>query len=397
MFVIQSTYTNKLTFDTVVANSGLQNALHKLPVDICQELTDAGLRGMGGAGFPTGVKWKTALEHPSSTKYIVCNADEGEPGTFKDRVIIDKYATLVLEGLTIGAKAIGARHGFIYLRWEYSFLKDVLEKQIQQRVEANLLGKNIQNIQGFDFNIEVRLGAGAYVCGEETALINSLEGKRGEPRIRPPFPVHVGYEQAPTVVNNVATLAWVTTILSKGSAWFRSFGTKTCPGLNILSISGDCKRPGVYEVPMGISITQILTTAQSDINTTKAVILGGASGVCVSKSEFNRTIAYDDIFTTGAVVVLNNQRDLLEAVEKCIEFFIEESCGKCTPCRLGLVQILKQVKNLRAKRANKQNLADMLALAKTIEIGSCCGLGQSSTKMLRTIINGFKEEIALLN
>ncbi len=391
------TYTSKLSFDTIVANSGLKNALTKSSSDICQELLDAGLRGMGGAGFPTGLKWKTALEASSDFKYIVCNADEGEPGTFKDRIILDKYADLVLEGLTIGAKAIGAKQGFIYLRWEYTFLKEHLEKQIKKRHAENLLGKNILQVKGFNFDIEVRMGAGAYVCGEETALINSLEGKRGEPRNRPPFPVEAGYEQHPTVVNNVATLAWATSILSKGSAWFKSYGTKSCPGLDVLSISGDCNRPGVYEFPMGVSIKEIIESAQADINTTKAVILGGASGVCVSKAEFHRTIAYDDIFDTGAVVILNDQRDMLDIAENCLEFFVEESCGKCTLCRVGLPKILAGMHKLKHKKCSAKALEEMMSLAKSIELGSVCGLGQASTKVFKSIINNFKTEIKLSN
>ncbi|MCX5647461.1 MAG: hypothetical protein NTZ17_22690 [Phycisphaerae bacterium] len=256
--MIAKTLQGSLTFSTIEPGSGLASALARPAADALGRINASGLRGRGGAGFPTSLKWELAAKSPGDRKYVICNADEGEPGTFKDRVILSEFADLVFEGMTIGALVIGAQRGIVYLRAEYTYLRPHLEAVLQRRREQNLLGKSVCGREGFDFDIEIRMGAGAYVCGEETALIESLEGQRGEPRNRPPFPIDTGYLGNPTVVNNVETFAWVVCILAKGSKWFKSIGTEKSTGQKLFSISGDCQRPGVYEFPMGITVTQLL-------------------------------------------------------------------------------------------------------------------------------------------
>ena len=246
-----------LTYDTIEPGSGLAVAMKKSRADIIGEISASNLRGRGGAGFPTGTKWNLAAAaqvHDGGFKYVVCNADEGEPGTFKDRVLLLDYADLVFEGMTIAARAIGAARGILYLRAEYQYMCAQLEAVLARRRKAGQLGPNVLGVAGFDFDIEIRMGAGAYVCGEETALIESLEGHRGEPRNRPPFPVDTGFLKQPTVVNNVETLASVTAILARGAAWFKGIGSERSAGFKLFSVSGDCDQPGVYEFPLGITV-----------------------------------------------------------------------------------------------------------------------------------------------
>ena len=281
------TRTGALTFSDIRLGSGLDAALAKRPREVLTQIGRSGLRGRGGAGFPTSLKWSMAAEVDAENKYVVCNADEGEPGTFKDRVILSDFADLIFEGMTIGARVIGARHGIIYLRAEYTYLRPHLEAVLQRRREENLLGKNIRGVEGFDFDIDIHMGAGAYVCGEETAMIESLEGHRGEPRNRPPFPIDTGYLGRPTIVNNVETFAWVVCILARGAEWFKGLGTDKSSGPKLFSVSGDCKLPGVYEFPMGITIAQLLAEVQGE--GAKAVQVGGASGQCVPAAQFART------------------------------------------------------------------------------------------------------------
>ena len=270
----------------------------------------SGLRGRGGAGFPTSLKWELAAKSPGDKKYVVCNADEGEPGTFKDRVILADYADLVFEGMTIAARILGAKQGIMYLRAEYTYLCPHLEAVLEQRRQRNQLGRDIGGESGFDFDIQIAMGSGAYVCGEETALTESLEGQRGEPRNRPPFPIDTGYLGHPTIVNNVETFAWVTCILAKGPEWFKGQGTAKSSGAKLFSVSGDCDRPGVYEFPMGITVTELLLEVGGQ--NAKAVQIGGAAGQCVPAAQFDRTVAYEDIPTGGSVIVFGPQRDMLD-------------------------------------------------------------------------------------
>ncbi|HNQ76109.1 MAG TPA: NAD(P)H-dependent oxidoreductase subunit E, partial [Pseudothauera hydrothermalis] len=293
----------------------------------------AKLRGRGGAGFTTAVKWMACRDAAGADKVVVCNADEGEPGTFKDRVLLASFADLVFEGMTLAAWAVGARQGLLYLRGEYRYLLDGLRATLARRRTAGLLGQGILGEAGFDFDIDIHLGAGAYVCGEETALLESLEGKRGTPRIRPPFPVTHGYLGRPTVVNNVETLAKTTLIALAGGTAFAATGTAQSTGTKLLSISGDCARPGVYEYPFGVSVQRVLEDCgASDV---QAVQVGGASGVTLAGYEFHRRIAFEDVPTAGAFMVFDSSRDMFEVARNFVHFFAHESCGFCTPCRVG--------------------------------------------------------------
>jgi [NiFe] hydrogenase diaphorase moiety large subunit len=276
------TITNDLTFASVPGGEGLKKALALSRVDIIEDVREARLKGRGGAGFPTGVKWNLAAAEQRRPKYVICNADEGEPGTFKDRLILSEFADLVFDGMTIGARAIGASLGLIYLRAEYGYLRAHLEEVVVRRRKEGLLGPNIGGIPGFNFEVLVAMGAGAYICGEETALIESLEGFRGEPRNRPPFPVVSGFLERPSVINNVETLAWVACIFARGVEWFNSVGTQASSGHKLFSISGDCEKPGVYEFPFGLTIGELLEAVGG--TDAKAVQVGGASGRCVPRS-----------------------------------------------------------------------------------------------------------------
>ena len=292
------------TFDSVEPESGLRVALGMSRADIIGEVSACNLRGRGGAGFPTGTKWNLAAAakvKAGGNKYVVCNADEGEPGTFKDRVILADHADMVFEGMTIAARAIGAKIGILYLRSEYVYLRPHLEQVLEKRRHNHLLGTDIGGVAGFDFDIHIHMGAGAYVCGEETALIESLEGHRGEPRNRPPFPVDTGFNGQPTVVNNVETFAWVVCILSRTAQWFKSIGTAKSTGYKLFSVSGDCREPGVYEFPLGITVGELLEKVGGQ--GAKAVQVGGASGHCIPASEFGRRIAFEDISTGGSIIV----------------------------------------------------------------------------------------------
>lgn len=380
-----------LTFSAIPANSGLSAALSKSPAQVLAEIRASGLRGRGGAGFPTNVKWELAGNAPGEDKYVVCNADEGEPGTFKDRVILSDYADLVFEGMTIAAYVLGARTGIIYLRAEYAYLRPQLEAVLQRRRQEHLLGKSIGGREGFDFDIQIHMGSGAYVCGEETALIESLEGQRGEPRNRPPFPIDTGYLGHPTIVNNVETFAWGVTILTRGAAWFRSYGTAKSTGHKLFSISGDCRRPGVYEFPMGITVAELLEKVGGE--GAKAVQVGGASGQCVPASQFDRTIAYEAVPTGGSVIVFGPQRDMLKVAGNFLDFFIDESCGQCTPCREGTPQLRRGVAMLQRGTCSMDHLRELCSLGRTMQLASKCGLGQSAPNAFLSIIEHFQDEI----
>jgi [NiFe] hydrogenase diaphorase moiety large subunit len=393
MFPIDSKRT-PLTFDTIEPGTGLAAALKLSRADIIGEVAASNLRGRGGAGFPTGTKWNLAAAAKvkgDECKYIVCNADEGEPGTFKDRVLLTDYADLVFEGMTIAARAVGALKGILYLRGEYVYLRQHLDEVLSRRRKTNLLGQHIGGVDGFNFYIEIRMGAGAYVCGEETALIESLEGHRGEPRNRPPFPVDTGFMKQPTVVNNVETLASVTAILAKGAAWFKSFGTERSAGFKLFSISGDCDNPGVYEFPLGVTIAELLEKVGG--TNAKAVQIGGASGVCVPAAGFGRKIAFEDVATGGSIIVFGPGRDMLHVAKNFMEFFVEESCGQCTPCRAGNAKLLDGIEKLEAGNCSTAYLRDLLALCETMQLASKCGLGQSSPNAFLSIVNNFQDEI----
>lgn len=389
--MMTATKTGSLTFGEIEPGSGLKVALAGPAANIRSQVAASGLRGRGGAGFPTSLKWELAAKAEGDVKYVICNADEGEPGTFKDRVILTDYADLVFEGMTIAALAIGARHGIVYLRAEYTYLREHLQAVLARRREQGLLGENVGGRQGLTFDIEIRMGAGAYVCGEETALIESLEGQRGEPRNRPPFPIDTGYLDNPTIVNNVETFAWVVCILARGAKWFKSVGTKQSTGGKLFSVSGDCRQPGVHEFPMGITVAELLAEVGGE--EAKAVQIGGAAGECIPAAQFDRAIAYEDVATGGSIIVFGRHRDMLEVAANFLEFFVDESCGQCTPCREGGPKLLEGVKLLQRGQCSMTYLKELCSLGETMQLASKCGLGQSAPNALLSIVEHFQEEI----
>ncbi|SEH25339.1 NAD(P)H-dependent oxidoreductase subunit E [Magnetospirillum fulvum] len=388
---VGETYANTLNYTNHEINSGLQRAVSVSPSEVIAELTVSGLRGRGGAGFPTGIKWNLASKAKGDCKYIICNADEGEPGTFKDRIILGKYADMVFEGMTIAAYSIGAREGVVYLRWEYTHLKPHLEAVLEARRKSNLLGADILCQKGFCFDIRIHMGAGAYVCGEETALIESLEGRRGEPRNRPPYPAERGLHGQPTVVNNVETLATLSCIISRGAKWFSSMGTERSKGFKLFSVSGDCSRPGVYELPWGITVDQLLETVGGQ--GAKAVQIGGYTGQLVPARQFDRRLAYEDLGIGGSIIVYSAERDMLEVAENYLEFFVEESCGQCTTCRVGNQKLLEGIRLLQQGKCSNRYLNDLISLSETVKLASKCGLGQASPNVVIALNAHFKEEI----
>lgn len=343
---------------------------------ILSELEASGLRGRGGAGFRAALKWRFCRDAAADERVVVCNADEGEPGTFKDRVLLQAYADRLFEGMTLCAGVIGASRGFLYLRAEYFYLLEDLQQELQRRRDTNLLGEAILGQAGFDFDVEIHLGAGAYICGEESALIESLEGKRGIPRIRPPFPVTEGYRGRPTVVNNVETLIAAAMIAVHGAGWFRSRGTDDSAGTKLLSISGDCARPGVYEYTYGVSIEAILHDCGA--RDVQAVQVAGPAGQCVPPSEFHRRIAFEDLSTGGSMMIFNQQRNLLNAVENFADFFVHESCGLCTPCRVGTTLLQKRLRKVVRGHATSEDLAMMRTIGSVVRESSHCGLGMTA-------------------
>lgn len=378
-------------FSKYTRGEGIKKLLSTSREEILFELRDARLKGRGGAGFSTATKWNIVAAAKSDEKYIICNADEGEPGTFKDRVLLLEYPELVFDGMVIAGYTLGAKRGIVYLRGEYEYILKPIEDYLEQMRKDNLLGKDILGKKGFEFDITIRLGSGAYVCGEETALIESLEGNRGEARNRPPYPVNTGYLGKPTVVNNVETLASVPHIIVKGGEWFKKFGTDKSTGSKLFSVSGDCLRPGVYELPWGTKISELLDLVGA--RNTKAVQVGGASGTCIPKSQFDRTLAYEDVATGGSIMIFNESRNMLQILKNFMEFFVEESCGQCTPCRIGNVKLLEGVKMIEKGEYTFAYIKQLKELGRTMQVASKCGLGQSSPNSFISILENFKEDI----
>ncbi len=368
--------------------ASLAAAMLRGPQGVIDEVQRAGLRGCGGAGYATASKWQLCRDAPGSAHYVVCNADEGEPGTFKDRVLLSRCADSVIEGMTIAALAVGAGRGFIYLRGEYRYLLEHLQTVLQQRREQGLLGDSIQGQGGFNFDIEIHVGAGAYVCGEESALIESLEGRRGTPRIRPPFPVQRGYLGQPTTVNNVESFCAVTHIVLQGGAWWAAIGTAQSSGTKIHSVSGDCARPGLYEYPYGTRIGHILEACGA--RDTQAVQVGGPSGVCLSAGEFGRHIGFEDVPTAGAFMVFDRSRDMFEVVRNFAQFFAHESCGFCTPCRVGTELVLRRLDKLLRGHGSSQDLDELLELDQLMHATTHCGLGAAACNPLRDCLGKFR-------
>lgn len=384
-----------IIFSAYTPGDGIKKAVSLSREDILFEIKDSKLKGRGGAGFPVSTKWMLAAAAISDEKYVICNADEGEPGTFKDRVLLNEYPELVFDGMVIAGYSIGAKKGIVYLRGEYEHALKSLEEYLQKMRDEKFLGKSILGIRNFDFDIEIFVGSAAYVCGEETALIESLEGHRGEARNRPPYPVNTGFKKKPTVVNNVETLCCIPHIVLKGGNWFKKFGTKESTGTKLFSVSGDCDKPDVYELPWGITINELLKIVGA--RNTKAVQVGGASGQCIPKSQFDRKLAYEDLSTGGSIIIFNESRNMLKVLKNFMEFFVEESCGQCTPCRVGNIKLLEGVNMIEKGEYTFTYLNKLKELGKTMQVASKCGLGQSSPNSFISILENFNDEIFSFN
>jgi [NiFe] hydrogenase diaphorase moiety large subunit len=374
-----------LIFEKVDPKEVLKKAFKMTSDEIIKEMLDSGLKGRGGAGFPTGLKWKYTAAEKEPVKYIVCNADEGEPGTFKDREILDRVSYKVYGGMAIAGKAIGATNGIVYLRGEYRFLLPQLMKELES------FHKMISEI-GYDFKINYCLGSGAYICGEESALFESVEGGRGEPRNKPPYPTTSGVFGKPTSINNVETLVTTMMIIKHGAAKFTELGTKDSRGSKVFSVSGDTPTPGIFELELGMTVQQFVD--EFGDGDTKAVQVGGASGFCVPRKKFQNTIiGFEGVPTGGSMKLFNSSRSMYNVLHNYLDFFAEESCGQCTPCRVGCQQLLKGVEKVKKGEAKSTYLNELIKLADTMKIASKCGLGQSVGNAFRTIVENFREEI----
>ena len=375
-------------WDTYSPGEAIRKAVKMDPGEVITEIKRANLRGRGGAGFPTGLKWEFCSKSQGEQKFVICNADEGEPGTFKDRVILTELPKLVFEGMAVAGYSIGAGGGIIYIRYEYKYLQKYLEKILDELRTEKILGKDAGGRKGFNFDIRIQYGAGAYVCGEESGLLESAEGKRGEPRDRPPFPVDKGYLEQPTIINNVETLCSVVKIIKHGSEWYTSFGTKESSGTKLLSISGDCRFPGVYEIEWGYSIYDIIQmVGATDV---QAIQVGGPSGVLIGPNDFRRKLGYEDLPTGGSIIIFNKSRNLLkDVVLNFMEFFIEESCGSCSICRnLPLILKNKVIKILEGNGV-MQDIEDLSEWSKLCKFNRC-GLGQTAANPIITSLQNFR-------
>lgn len=369
----------------------LEKTIQRPEYEILDELINSGLKGRGGAGFPTGLKWKFTREAQSDEKYVICNADEGEPGTFKDRAILEQVPRKVLSGMAICGKIIGAKQGYIYLRGEYKHLVTRLQEEIR------IFDEHAKNLN-YDFKINIFMGSGAYVCGEETALIESMEGNRGEPRNKPPFPAQRGYKGKPTVVNNVETLVSALTICRIGAEEFKKLGIQDSRGSKLFSISGDTPIPGIYELEFGLKLSDFVD--EFGDGDTKAVQVGGASGFCVPRKKFNETtigfpggLQGDSLPTGGSMMLFNSSRSMYNVLHNYLDFFSEESCGQCTPCRVGCQQLFKGIEAIKKGQKTSDYLKKLLDLTETMRITAKCGLGQSVANSFSSIVGNFREEM----
>jgi NADH-quinone oxidoreductase subunit F len=376
----------------------LRMALSMSPSDIIAELKRSGLRGRGGAGFPLWKKWDFVLSTKADQKYVICNADEGEPGTNKDRVILSGDPHSVLEGMAIAAYTVGADTGILYLRYEYPYLFPILEQAIDNARRMGYLGQNILG-SSFSFDVKVVSGGGAYVCGEETALIESIEGRRGEPRFKPPYPGTSGLYGKPTVVNNVETLANVPMILQKGGEWFSGIGAPHCTGTKVFTLCGNIAQKGVFEYPMGTNLRDIFE-AHGGVKDNKDLLgfmLGGQSGNLINASQIDLSMDIDScqqaesVLGTGTIMVIDDFHDILGIVENIMSFFIEESCGKCTPCREGNIRILEILQRIHSGQGRMEDLELLEDLASTMNVACLCGLGQNSSVAVITSLHNFRD------
>lgn len=387
------------------ANGGyeaVKKALGMKPDDIVTEVKNSGLRGRGGAGFPTGMKWSFIPKNVNKPKYLLCNADEGEPGTFKDRVLLEQMPHMMVEGMIIAAKAIDAHQGYIYIRGEYHLSYDRVQAAVDEAYAAGLLGKNILG-SGFDFELSLYAGAGAYICGEETALINSLEGRRGHPRLKPPFPAVAGLYGCPTVVNNVETFSAVPHIINNGGAWYAKMGTPKSAGTRMFSVSGPVKRPGVYEVELGTPLLYLINDlcgGMKDGHTLKAIIPGGSSVPILTAEEcktanldFESMAEHKTMLGSGAVIVLSDKADLVATTYRLAEFYAHESCGQCTPCREGTHWVKDLLHKINEGHGTKKDLDLILSLSLNMEGGTTiCPLADACVGAVRPTIQKFRHE-----
>jgi NADH-quinone oxidoreductase subunit F/NADP-reducing hydrogenase subunit HndC len=374
------------------------------PEYIISEITNSGLRGRGGAGFPTGLKWEFCRKAKGDIKYVICNADEGDPGAFMDRAVLEGDPHAVIEGMLIAARAIGSEKGFVYVRAEYPIAVDHLKNAISQARELNLLGNNILG-SGFNFDLEIKMGAGAFVCGEETALIASIEGKRGMPRPRPPFPANSGLWDKPTNINNVETLANIPVILSNGSEWYKQLGTKNGTGTKIFALAGKVKNTGLVEVPMGTTLREIIFDIGGGIpgrREFKAAQMGGPSGGCVPAEHLDLPIDYETVKEVGAImgsgglIVMDSDTSMVDISRYFMEFVQEESCGKCVPCRVGTKKMLDILTRITEGNGCRRDIEDLKEMANVTKTASLCGLGQTAPNPVLSTIRYFMNEYEAL-
>ena len=372
----------------------------KKPEDVIQILLDSGLRGRGGAGFPTGLKWKFAAGNDADQKYVCCNADEGDPGAFMDRSILEGDPHAVLEAMAIAGYAIGASQGYIYVRAEYPIAVQRLEIAIEQAREYGLLGKNIFD-SGFDFDIELRLGAGAFVCGEETALMTSIEGNRGEPRPRPPFPALKGLFQKPTILNNVETYANIPQIIVNGPEWFASMGTEKSKGTKVFALGGKIHNTGLVEIPMGTTLREIVEEIGGGVpngKKFKAAQTGGPSGGCIPAEHLDIPIDYDNLLSigsmmgSGGLIVMDEDTCMVDIAKFFLEFTVDESCGKCTPCRIGTRRMLEILEKITKGQATMEDLDKLEELCYHLQSNSLCALGQTAPNPVLSTLRYFRDE-----
>lgn len=390
--------------ESYIAEGGYQalyQALRRMsPKEVIDEISVSGLRGRGGAGFPTGLKWTTVYKAPSHQKYVVCNADEGDPGAFMDRSVLESDPHRVIEGMAIAAYAVGASRGYIYVRAEYPLAVDRLQKAIRQAKQLGILGENIFNTP-FAFNISVRLGAGAFVCGEETALIASIEGRVGRPRPRPPFPAEFGLWGFPTLINNVETFANIAPIIRRGGGWFAGIGTEKSKGTKVFALAGRVKNTGLIEVPMGIKLRDIVFEIGGGIpgnRQFKAVQTGGPSGGCIPKQFLDMPVDYDSLKSAGSImgsggmIIIDDTACMVDVAKFFMEFCMSESCGKCAPCRIGTTQIHNILERITFGDGKADDIDTLTDLCDLVIAASLCGLGQTAPNPVKSTLRYFKDE-----
>ncbi len=382
----------------------LYKVIHDMtPAEVVQEITKSGLRGRGGGGFPTGLKWATVAKMPGTQKYVICNGDEGDPGAFMDRSVLESDPHLVIEGMAIAGYAVGANHGFTYVRAEYPLAIKRLEKAIQQGKKYGVLGSQIFG-SSFDFKIDIRMGAGAFVCGEETALIASVEGERGTPRPRPPYPAQSGLWECPTLINNVETFANIAPIINKGADWYASIGTEKSKGTKIFALTGKIRNNGLIEVPMGITLREIVEEMGGGVpnGSVKAVQTGGPSGGCIPAHLLDTPVDYESLtklgsmMGSGGMVVMDQNTNMVDVAQFYMEFCREESCGKCIPCRAGTVQMHEMLTKILQGKATLTDLEKLEALCLMVKETSLCGLGMSAPNPILSTLRYFRDEYLML-